>query len=66
MEGSAWSSKSKFSTSVVVSPEDGQKKQNDVIRSHLIERKVSKDIAKDKNVEKSFIRNHQTFLLKQK
>ena len=43
----------------VVSPED-VKTYNGVIRSDLEERKDSKDIAKDRNAWKSFIRNYAT------
>ena len=58
MEEGAWSTYVEPSRLPVVSPKDDQE-QHEVIRSDLKERKASKDIAKDRNTSKSFIRNRQ-------
>ena len=54
---SAWKA---FNVSVSVPRERPRKTSNKVIRSDLKERKVSKDLAKDRNAWKSFIRNCPT------
>ena len=58
MEESGWSSKCRTFEDRGKSREDDQgKTYNEVIRDDLNERKASKDIAKDRNTWKCFMRN---------
>ena len=63
MEGSAWSSKCRTFKIIGSFPRGQPRKtdenrQNEVIRSDMKIRKVSKAIDKERNASKSFIRNH--------
>ena len=63
MEESIWSSKCRtFKVGGSFPTGRPRKAWNEVIRSDLKERKVSKDIHKDINVWKSFIRNLLTYV----
>ena len=45
---------------LVLLEDDPEKTSNDVTRSDMKERKVSKDLANDRNTWKSFLRNYPT------
>ena len=62
MEENAWSSKCRtFKVSGSFPRGRPRKTWNELIRIDLKERKVGKDIAKDTNTWKSFIRNCRTY-----